>query len=485
MSSIELVTSSSFSLENDDWGKEKERRYDAIAERLLDHYDIIYQTPGVKWEEIDVFLLGEHHDNEKCHRINGVFIKTLGGKHATVFLECVPSLSHPDKTLWNKETLKTRGLDDESNALLGWDASEEIMAIHYLEKGVIKDLLNELNEILADNDLEVLTAELSQQEEELLKDLAALEETRLSLEKRDGALKKANEEIQKERAALRSENFLFQISIDLAEKHKEFEKREQENLSLQNALEFEKLNLKINTLTVHLKTLLIELFREEISAIKAIPANKLTLEKLLAQGIMELPEPLDFTFPARTQAMVDTLKALRSNNSRNHINPKVFFIAGTAHLQTSPREQTEPYDLSILYQELSHHKAAILIPKECRIAEATWDFIRQITEKALAKNLFSKQIDPLTRSNFLTALIIQEFSKNGWFVVTDEQLASLQESLYEEFFDYENFSYKDLPDQNVIEAILELVLEPIFLSHTDCLRIIFLGSSDAQTSNIL
>ncbi len=91
---------------------------------LLDQYHIVSITPGSRWEEINLFLLGETHNREQCHNINGAFIRAFGSDEATVFMESVPSMQElpVDEQQKSREQL---GLSCRAR-FIGWDASEEI-----------------------------------------------------------------------------------------------------------------------------------------------------------------------------------------------------------------------------------------------------------------------------------------------------------------------------------------------------------------------
>ncbi len=94
---------------------------------LLDQYDIEFITPGARWEEIDLFLLGETHLNEQCYTINGAFIRAFGGDEVTVFMESVPSMQELSDDEQDESRQKL-GLSSRAR-FIGWDAGEEVLEI--------------------------------------------------------------------------------------------------------------------------------------------------------------------------------------------------------------------------------------------------------------------------------------------------------------------------------------------------------------------
>jgi hypothetical protein len=77
-----------------------------------------------------------------------------------------------------------------------------------------------------------------------------------------------------------------------------------------------------------------------------------------------LEEGIRRTFPTRTSAMVETLQKIRNLRIEKNFTDKAIFQGGKAHLETLQKDiGKQEYDLTSLYQELQHHKAAILIPK--------------------------------------------------------------------------------------------------------------------------
>lgn len=97
-----------------------------FSTEYLNQYDIVYISPETGLENINLFLLGEHHFSAQCEELNGAFIRAAGGADCKVFVEGVPSML---KLLSSKrEEWKGLGLPD-STEMTGWDASEEIQEL--------------------------------------------------------------------------------------------------------------------------------------------------------------------------------------------------------------------------------------------------------------------------------------------------------------------------------------------------------------------
>lgn len=67
------------------------------------------------------------------------------------------------------------------------------------------------------------------------------------------------------------------------------------------------------------------------------------------------------TFPARTAAMISTMKSLGQLIARG-MTGKIVLVAGASHLKTSEKDQTKPeFDLASFYEELRNHKVAVIV----------------------------------------------------------------------------------------------------------------------------
>lgn len=97
-------------------------------------------------------------------------------------------------------------------------------------------------------------------------------------------------------------------------------------------------------------------------------------KRLVAKGITYISDPIRSTFLERTKSQVTTLQSLR----RSQKESKAFFIAGSAHLCNVPIFSGEAYDIRSMYEELCHHKAAILVPKMCNWERSIEDVIAEI-----------------------------------------------------------------------------------------------------------
>ncbi|MGD0664946.1 MAG: hypothetical protein ABSA17_04370 [Rhabdochlamydiaceae bacterium] len=273
---------------------------------LLEHYDLVFITPQVKWEEVDLFLLGEKHYNATCNKINGAFIRAVGGDRPISYMEGVPSMLPVPEQEQCREEL---GLSSTAK-FFGWDASEDVQDMLRAEEGsTIENLAKTRKEI----------KDVSQQ-----------------LAKTRGEIQETLQQIDRFYSKKSTENVLQVVDA-----------LKQQKQALDNLCHV--LTGKHDRLT----------------------RKKQSLMRLIKKEIIHISNPMRSTFPIRTQAMIATLQQLRKKDST------ACFIAGHAHLRSSPLPLlTGPeFDLKSLYEELYHHKAAILIPKECRATDEIFNNI--------------------------------------------------------------------------------------------------------------
>lgn len=219
-----------------------------LKKRIFDHYNIIFQTPGVPLEDIEVFCFGEKHSSESCKQLNGESItQIVGTAKAALFVEGSPSFSSfrfPDE-LKKEQYIPPSCLLD----LFGWDASHEIIESMGNSLGVQEALIHSINDLR----VHILNFELK----------------KLDAEKRT---------INWKRRTLDAFHARDKITFD----------------QYTQAIKDEKI--------------LMTAYEKSIEEMKMC---KCDYEKELAKGL-PTKESLRRTFPDRTRAMVATLQCLRS-----------------------------------------------------------------------------------------------------------------------------------------------------------------------------
>lgn len=199
------------------------------------------------------------------------------------------------------------------------------------------------------------------------------------------------------------------------------------------------------------------------------------LKMYFDKGIKEIRNSIRSTFPDRTKAMVATLKKLGGTTS------KVFFIAGVFHLRSSPICSGAGYDLNSMYEELIHHKAAILIPKLCKLQtkdelmldniklpeglvlseEQIADFKEKLSsledfeDKEQVSIILDNSIMPIINTFTATKVqgILNALKHPEGFVPTEEQNNEIQDRLYIAILNNED-----------TKTILSNILKPIYIS---------------------
>jgi DnaJ domain len=282
-----------------------------------DKYKILYFNID-SLDQADTLLFAENHSSKECEKLNGDFISSIARSHiVSVFVEGVNSMkelqfrfvegiSSLDDMITLKnlnERLKSRtcidsAIKDENLIFYGWDAIDEELSLANKKKNSIFICL------------------------------LGIDEQKNETEDKIGVLTNAQKTIIPDYPTFDLNTFCRLPEID----YETFLNNCNELICLKN-------NLK------GLKEKLAQLEDQYLHATKQ-------LEILVTQH-----------FPKRTNAMTGTLQKIRNMSMEGVLTGKAVFVAGLGHLETLEKDKDKiEYDLSPLYQELQHHKAAILIP---------------------------------------------------------------------------------------------------------------------------
>jgi hypothetical protein len=320
---MQLLGSTSKKLQ--DFAKEALEERDKRVDQLLPSYTITRRFNVRTLREADLFLLGELHDRPQCLSDQVAFINFLASRGPVILIcEGYSSMSVISKSEEESWLIQIKSSVDptfrDNIYAIGWDRLEELKKIIT----IIDQEYEEQNE-----QLDVYRDYILNELESLPKDL------------------------------LLSSEELDQL-IDRGLSYRELWHVVMETLRTNCAAKMEK---QLFTGTVIDSVDTVEAMGQFIGLSMDVEQS---FANINAQKATHRSAAVKQTFPLRTEGMITTLKKIDSLLSVLGIrHAKAVLIAGCAHLAMEtdvPKE--DEWDLTTLYGELNHHRAAILLPIE-------------------------------------------------------------------------------------------------------------------------
>ena len=302
-------------------------------ETLLSSYTIS-RTFNIKSPiEADLLLIGELHYDKECERTQAALINFWAGRGSVILiLETTPLDETIAPLVFEEEAKKTfikeAAISSGENIhILGWDNKECDKVAVSLERKARK-----------------LEANKKEQKKIYDKLIRAFEKLNCD----------QSVEFRKliDNKELASDDKLIKMPLSVIEVyvlHVGFKLLEEDNNYLNFVVKTKVINLE-HVMSIEVFESYFDSKEEEASFRKEYQTASI--------------EDIHNEMPKRTESMVNTLRKIDTFISQKSLHrPKVVLIAGRSHFENSPSEKNDPrYNLESLYQQLAHHKAAILIP---------------------------------------------------------------------------------------------------------------------------
>ncbi len=273
---------------------------------MLEKYDIFYLTPGLQLKDVNCFLLGERHDLPSTMKLNGDLVREIGGDSPMLFCEIIPSMMEAP-LVERERNCQELGIST-SIVMLGWDGSPETC------------------ELIGGHDLDIVNDTVEENLAEIQKGiqvfLGSIQE-----------ILNSNPENQ------------FLVTRENIETILQGKPLVEAYLHLNGP----------NQSSSWLKKKIVKRIGFMMEVYNRLCKNEKIFEKAIERGIKG--SALQFTFPERTQAMVATLEKIRT------VTSKYFSLQAHCIYAENPAFLIQEFELSPLYTELEHHKAAILVPR--------------------------------------------------------------------------------------------------------------------------
>ncbi len=254
-------------------------------------------------DQADTILFAESHRSEECKKLNGDSMSSMAKNQIlSVFLEGVRSmleLKFSDKKKLKRDLYIDASVPDENVTFYGCDKIDDELYQAERKKGSLTQHLIQLNDVIEQTNTVLVETENAQK-----------------------VILPAYPTID------------YNLFLGLSDS---------------DAASVLKNQKKIEDLT----HLLVSLEQE---------SDQISSE--LSQATIQLEALVIRHHPVRTKAMAETLQKIAQLRLEGTFSSKAAFNVGKAHLVTLEKDKDKKEcDLSPLYQELQHHKAAILIPK--------------------------------------------------------------------------------------------------------------------------